>query len=134
MRDVTLVAVGLVRHGTRPSGEPTYVVTRRARGTHLAGAWEFPGGKVQDHENPETALRRELREELGVDTRPATPITFAHHRYDDRTVLLLLFRVETTEDSPPPRPVASEELRLVTLVELKALEFPPANGPLLDAI
>ena len=134
MTGLTLVAVGLVGHGTDASGETTFVVTRRSQGAHLAGAWEFPGGKVKDNESPEEALRRELREELGVEITPPSPITFAHHRYDDRTVLLLLFRTDTAEDSPAPRPIASDEMRLVTRNDLKALEFPPANGPLLTAI
>jgi len=128
-----LVAVGLVAHGER-DGAPTYVVTRRPEGVHLAGAWELPGGKVGADESPEIALRRELREELGVAVGPVTPLTFSWFAYPERTVLLLFFSAATVVDSPAPAPLAATELRLVTREELLALELPPANTPLLAAL
>ena len=53
-----LVAVVLLRHGREEDGRPTYVVTRRRQGSHLAGAWELPGGKVEPGEPPTAAARR----------------------------------------------------------------------------
>ncbi len=127
-----LVAVGLLCHGADAAGAPLYVVTRRhADADHLAGSWELPGGKVNPGEPPDAALTRELREELGVEVSRPEPLTFSWHAYEQRTVLLLFFSVETTAESPPPEPLGSAELRLVTRGELLAMRFPAANEPLL---
>ena len=132
MRTIT-VAVGLVAHGAR-GAERTYVVTRRPLDVHLPGAWELPGGKVGPDESPEAALRRELREELGVLVGAVAPITFSWHAYAERAVLLLFYATATLPHSAAPAPLAATELRLVTLDELLALELPPANAPLCAAL
>ena len=126
------IAAGLVAVGA--GVERRYVVTRPPDKVHLGGQWELPGGKVGPGENPEVAVRRELAEELGVVVDEARPITFAWHAYPERTVLLLFFHVRLSSTSPMPRPLAATELRFVTLAELAAMPFPPANAPLLAAL
>ena len=129
-----LVAVGLVQHGCDDAGRPRWVVTRRRPDAHLPGAWELPGGKVEPGEAPADALVRELTEELGVQVRPPSPVTFSWYRYPERSVLLLFFRTETTPDSPAPRPLEATELRLLGTEDLAALPMPPANAPLVAAL
>src|SRR5690606_24863234 len=84
---VTVVACALVDVDGR------VLVAQRPEGKHLAGLWEFPGGKVEAGETPEQSLIRELREELGIDTQSAclAPLTFASHAYDDFHLLMLLY-------------------------------------------
>lgn len=130
-RSPGLIAVALVAHGEGEDGRPTYVVTRRLPGAHLAGSWELPGGKVEPGEAPVEAARRELSEELGVVVGALTPLTFSWHAYEDRTLLLLFFEARTTADSPEPRARAAETLALVSLDRLVDLPMPPANAPLI---
>src|SRR5690242_4180758 len=67
------------------------LLSQRKAGTHLAGAWEFPGGKVRAGEDPRDALIRELREELGIETAVGEVMEVTFHRYAERSVLLLFY-------------------------------------------
>ena len=70
------------------------LLTRRTEGQHLAGMWEFPGGKLEDGESPEEALVRECREECGIEVEVAEILDVTHHRYPEKDVLLLFYRCE----------------------------------------
>ena len=69
------------------------LLAQRPEGKHLAGLWEFPGGKVQPGETPEAALIRELEEELGIDVEASclAPFTFASHAYPEFHLLMPLY-------------------------------------------
>lgn len=73
--------------------EGRVLLAQRPEGKSMAGLWEFPGGKVEEGENPEFTLMRELEEELGIDTRECcfSPMGFASHPYDDFHLLMPLF-------------------------------------------
>lgn len=68
------------------------LLTRRAEGQHLAGMWEFPGGKLEDGESPERALVRECLEECGIEVEVGEILDVTHHRYPEKAVLLLFYR------------------------------------------
>jgi 8-oxo-dGTP diphosphatase len=105
-----------------------YLVTRRLRGTHLEGLWEFPGGKCEDGETHECCLLRELREELGCDAVVGAKLLEVAHEYTERTVELHFFRCELKGQ---PQPLLGQEIRWVGGTELRALEFPPADDELI---
>ena len=105
-----------------------FLVARRLRGTHLAGYWEFPGGKIHEGEGLETALRREIQEELNASVADLKEIFQTSHPYAERTIDLHFFRA-TLEG--PPEPALGQELRWITRDEFASLPFPPADAALL---
>ena len=104
------------------------LVSRRLAGTHLAGRWEFPGGKCEPGETHEACLSRELAEELGLTHPTVGPeLIVTEHAYADRCVRLH-FRACTIEESPVGR--LGQELRWVTPDELSGLDLPEADRDL----
>ena len=108
-----------------------YLVTRRLKDTHLAGHWEFPGGKCEPDETHEACLARELREELDVAAEIGAEILTTEHAYPDRTVRLHFLRCRLLTD---PRPMLGQEMRWVSSSELKLLQFPEADKDLIDLL
>ena len=106
------------------------LLAERPAGKHLAGTWEFPGGKVQDGETPEAALIRELDEELGIDVKPAclAPFTFASHAYETFHLLMPLFVCRKWSGEVRPR--EGQEIAWVRAARLGDYEMPAADAPL----
>ena len=73
------------------------LLTQRPDGTHLAGKWEFPGGKMEPGESPEEALAREMREECGVVVEVGEALDVTYWRYPRKSVLLLFYRARIVE-------------------------------------
>ena len=105
-----------------------WLVTRRQKGVHLEGSWEFPGGKCDSGETLAECLARELIEELNVRSRIGEEIFTTAHAYPDRSVELHFFRCELLGQ---PAPQQGQEMRWVTRAELATLEFPPADAELI---
>ena len=105
-----------------------FLVTRRRRGVHLEGYWEFPGGKCERGEDHATCLARELREELAVDVSVGDEVLATTHAYPDRAVELHFIRCAIAGD---PAPQVGQDLRWVARADLAALEFPPADAELI---
>ena len=108
--------------------DDAFLVTRRQPGVHLAGLWEFPGGKVDLDETHEHALRREMREELDTDVDVGELVFEVEHAYPERTVALFFYRCRL---HGPPRALLGQEVRWVERGELAALGFPPADEELI---
>lgn len=120
-RAAVLVSAAVIILGGR------VLLTQRKRGTHLAGAWEFPGGKVELDEDPRDALVRELREEIGVEAVVGAPLEITFHRYPEKSVLLCFFATTLAPDSPEPRALDVADLRWAAASELREELFPPAD-------
>lgn len=108
-----------------------FLLSRRLRGTHLAGMWEFPGGKCEPGEAPAACLQREILEELGVAASVGDELIVIEHAYPERSVRLHFRRCDIAGD---PRPVLGQELRWVTAAELSALELPDADRALVERL
>jgi 8-oxo-dGTP diphosphatase len=108
--------------------EGRILITRRPEGAHLAGLWEFPGGKPEPGETERGALIREVREELGVAFSPGERLAEVDWQYPDKRVRITFFRGAITGE---PRPLEGQELAWVTPAELDRYEFPPADAALL---
>jgi 8-oxo-dGTP diphosphatase len=106
------------------------LLAERPAGKHLAGTWEFPGGKVDAGETPETALIRELREELGITVEKAclAPFTFASHSYDGFHLLMPLYVCRVWEGTV--QPLEGQRLAWAKVGELDTYPMPPADKPL----
>jgi 8-oxo-dGTP diphosphatase len=105
-----------------------FLVTRRQKGVHLEGCWEFPGGKCEPGEPHAVCLARELREELAVDAIVGSEWLRTTHDYPERSVELHFLRAELRGN---PVPQQGQEMRWVRRGELAALEFPPADAELI---
>ena len=108
-----------------------FLLTRRLKGTHLAGTWEFPGGKAEAGETHEACLLRELEEELGVGAQIGEEIFTITHAYAERDVELH-FRRCTLQGAP--KPALGQEMRWVPREELHTLEFPDADRELIERL
>ncbi|MHA6645671.1 8-oxo-dGTP diphosphatase MutT [Mesorhizobium sp. A623] len=107
------------------------LIAQRPQGKQLAGLWEFPGGKVEQGETPEQCLVRELREEIGVETKIAclAPLTFASHSYDDFHLLMPLYICRRFEGIAMPK--EGQTLKWVRPRQMRDYPMPPADEPLI---
>jgi 8-oxo-dGTP diphosphatase len=108
------------------------LIAQRPAGKHLAGRWEFPGGKVAAGESERHALARELREELGVELLAARPFMRLIHAYPDREVELSLWVVERY--AREPRSLDAQALRWVAPRDLAAQDILEADRPFVTAL
>jgi 8-oxo-dGTP diphosphatase len=108
------------------------LLTRRADGQHLAGMWEFPGGKLEDGEPPEAAVVRECREECGIEVEVTGILDVTHHRYPEKEVLLLFYRCELRAGEVQHLQVADHAW--VAPSELDDYPLPPADERIVERI
>jgi 8-oxo-dGTP diphosphatase len=115
-------------------GAGKVLLQQRPPGKAMAGLWEFPGGKIEPGETPESALVRELEEELGirVEEGALAPLSFASAPLGERHLLLLLYACR--EWSGEPEALHASALRWASPAEMRSLPMPPADLPLIGAL
>lgn len=120
------VAAGLIHRDGR------YLIARRKPGVHLAGFWEFPGGKREMGESLTECLQRELFEELSVRIDQPIPYRVIRHDYLDQIIELHFFLCAIEQGEPVP--IGCEEIRWVSPEDLTQFTFPPADYAVIDAL
>ncbi len=125
LTDTVLVTAAVIER------DGSFLVTRRPDGTHLAGLWEFPGGKCREGESLPACLEREIREELDAAVVVGPEILRTVHRYPGQTVELRFFSCTLSGN---PRPMIGQELRWVHRTQLGRLSFPPADKELIEKL
>jgi 8-oxo-dGTP diphosphatase len=124
-RIILVAAVALV------DADGRVLIAKRPADKPMAGLWEFPGGKVEQGERPETALLRELKEELDIDVSEAclAPLTFASHAYADFHLLMPLYVCRRWQGRVTAR--ERQELAWIKPIKLRDYPMPPADLPLI---
>ena len=104
------------------------LVTQRREGDDRGLLWEFPGGEVEEGEEPRQALERELREELGIEGEAGAIFDATFHFYPEYPILLLVYHCQIKGGIP--RPLGCRDLRWTSLDDLRELTMPPADEPI----
>jgi 8-oxo-dGTP diphosphatase len=121
------IAVGIIRNADKE-----IFITQRDASSHMAGFWEFPGGKIESGETAEQALVRELQEEVGIDASAPELVRTLEHKFPDRIVNLHFFLVQHWTGEPYGK--EGQPKRWVAQRELKESDFPPANAEVVTAL
>ena len=110
------------------------LLAKRPKGKSMADLWEFPGGKIEAGETPETAIIRELEEELAIDTKSTclAPLSFVSHEYDDFHLVMLLYVCRRWWGTP--KAIEASELAWVRAPRLRDYDMPKADKPLIAAL
>ena len=123
---IRLVAAVIERDGR-------YLITQRRPTAVLPGLWEFPGGRVEEGESDEQALKRELRERLGTEVQVKTRMAHRVHQYDGYSVDLNLYQA-VINPGQEPQPLRVAEVRWVPSNEFEKYPFPAADQPTTDLL
>lgn len=108
------------------------LLAKRPDHLHQGGLWEFPGGKLEQGEEPRDALSRELKEELDIELLAASPLMDVSHDYGDKAVLLDIWQV--SDFTGQEQGLEGQELRWVPLAELDQYAFPAANVAIVERL
>jgi 8-oxo-dGTP diphosphatase len=121
------VAAGVIQND-----DGRVLIAQRPEGAHLAGGWEFPGGKVTAGETVLQALARELREEIGIEVLAAEPLVRYRHAYPERSIVLDVWRIR--KYAGEPRALEGQPLRWEAVERLLEAGLLDADRPIVEAL
>lgn len=127
MRKHIEIAIGIIR-----SQDCEIFITQRGEDSHLAGFWEFPGGKIEPGETPYQTLQREIAEEVDILIHHAQFLKVVKHSYNDRDITIHAYLVEEWDGVPFAK--EGQPSRWVDQEDLNADEFPDANRPIIEML
>ncbi|QYN44970.1 MULTISPECIES: 8-oxo-dGTP diphosphatase MutT [unclassified Gilliamella] len=127
MRKHIEIAIGIIR-----SQDCEIFITQRGEDSHLAGFWEFPGGKIEPGETPYQTLQREIAEEVDILIHNAQFLKVVKHSYNDRDITIHAYLVEEWDGVPFAK--EGQPSRWVDQEDLNADEFPDANRPIIEML
>lgn len=112
--------------------ENTVLIAQRKPGSHLALKWEFPGGKLEWGEDPRDGLKREIREELGIEIEVGDVVEVVSHTYEDRQIVLIAYKCRYVRGTVQMLDV--HDVRWVQPEELRTVDLSPADVPIVDKL
>ena len=120
------VVAGIIKHNGK------YLITKRFENSHLGGLWEFPGGKIMTGESDLTALKRELKEEIGIDCDVNDLVYETTYHYPDISINIKFYNCELLFGTP--KPIECAEVKWIERSELSQYEFPPSDVKLIEML
>lgn len=127
MSDIIHVAVAVI-----VNDNAEVCISLRHEDTHQGGLWEFPGGKIEQHETVEQALMREIKEELNLDIKDSQPLITIAHDYQDKKVCLHVNKVLSFQGQASG--MEGQKVAWVPVDQLSSYKFPAANFPIIQAV
>jgi 8-oxo-dGTP diphosphatase len=112
--------------------DDSVLLARRSPGERLAGFWEFPGGKVESGETPESCLARELIEELGIRAKIGKKVAESSYNYEHGNFRLVAYSVEWISGEPSPN--VHDRLDWVKIDDLNSYQLLPADIPIVECL
>ena len=112
--------------------EGRVLITKRPEGSHLEGLWEFPGGKQEGKETLKECLIREIKEELGMEILPDSPLLTVRHEYETKWITLYTFNCIHLKGHPSP--MEGQETRWVAPGDLRTYTFPPPDNKVIELL
>ena len=123
---MVIVTAGIIRK------DNNILVARRKKGKHMEGYWEFPGGKIREGESPETCLKRELQEELGMEIKIGSYLMDSIYHYPEKTVCLKAYFAEYKSGTIQYND--HDQVEWTTIPELVHYRFAPADLPIVERL
>ena len=126
-RQIRVVAAQIEKDGK-------YLITQRKPSSSLPLLWEFPGGRVEENESDEDALRREIKEEMHIDVDVGEPSVAVTHEYSAYVIDFRVYRCKIDAPDSAIKKIGIHDFRWVRPTELDDYEFPGADQATIDAL